>query len=148
MAGETSDDDFKVGYKQPPRHTRFKPGNSGNPRGKQKGVRNFATDVKQTLEVPVKLSDQGRPRRVSTQQAALLRLREKALKGDPRSIAHILELAKIFNNTVIEPVGDKPLAAEDQAILDAYAEEVRSRPRRDADVTAVRPESSETDSNG
>jgi hypothetical protein len=126
---ETSDDGFAVGYKKPPQHSRFQPGRSGNPRGKQKGVRNFGTDVKRTLEVPVRLNDQGRARRVSTQEAALLRLREKALKGDARSIDQFLELAKIFNNsTAVESVGDKALAAEDQAILDAYAEEVRSRP--------------------
>jgi hypothetical protein len=129
MTDETSDDGFAVGYKKPPQHSRFQPGRSGNPRGKQKGVRNFGTDVKRTLEVPVRLNDQGRARRVSTQEAALLRLREKALKGDARSIVQILELAKIFNNsTAVESVGDKALAAEDQAILDAYAEEVRSRP--------------------
>ena len=129
MTDETSDDGFTVGYKKPPRHSRFQPGRSGNRRGKEKGVRNFGTDVKRTLEVPVKLNDQGRARRVSTQEAALLRLREKALNGDPRSIVQILELAKIFNNTTaVVSVGDKALAAEDQAILDAYDEDVRSRP--------------------
>jgi hypothetical protein len=129
MTDETSDDGFAVGYKKPPQHSRFQPGRSGNPRGKQKGVRNFGTDVKRTLEVPVRLNDHGRARRVSTQEAALLRLREKALKGDARSIVQILELAKIFNNsTAVESAGDKALAAEDQAIIDAYAEEVRSRP--------------------
>ena len=133
MTNETSDDGFVVGYKKPPQHSRFQPGKSGNPRGKQKGVRNFGTDVKRTLEMPVRLNDQGRTKRVSTQEAALLRLREKTLNGDARSIVQILELAKLFNNaTVVESVGDKGLAAEDQAILDAYAEEVRSRPQSGA----------------
>jgi hypothetical protein len=128
MTYEASDDGFAVGYKKPPQHSRFQPGRSGNPRGKQKGVRNFGSDVKRTLEVPVRLNEQGRARRVSTQEAALLRLREKALMGDARSIVQILELAKSFNNsTAVESVGDEALAAEDQAILDAYAEEVRSR---------------------
>ena len=126
---ETSDDGFAVGYKKPPQHSRFQPGRSGNPGGRQKGVRNLGSDVKRTLEVPVRLNEQGRARRVSTQEAALLRLREKALNGDARSIVQFLELAKIFNNnTTVEAVGDDALAAEDQAILNAYAEEVRSRP--------------------
>src|SRR5262249_27980126 len=77
----------------------------------------------------VRLNEQGKARRVSTQEAALLRLREKALKGDPRSLAQFLELAKTFNNSnTVESTGEETLAAEDQAILDAYAEEVRSRP--------------------
>ena len=138
MTNETSGDDIKVGYKRPPRHSRFQPGRSGNQRGKQKGVRNLGSDVKRTLEVPVRLNEQGKERRVSTQEAALMRLREKALKGDARSIVQILELAKIFNNSAaVESLGDEALAAEDQAILDAYAEEVRSRPPSGA--ITVRP---------
>ena len=121
MTDETSDDGFAVGYKKPPQHSRFQPGRSGNPRGKQKGVRNFGSDVKRTLEVPVRLNEQGRARRVSTQVAGLLRLREKALKGNARSLDQLLELAKTFNNSAaVESVGDEALAAEDQAILDAY----------------------------
>ena len=138
MTDETSDDGFTVGYKKPPQHSRFQPGRSGNPHGKQKGVRNLGSDVKRTLEVPVRLNEQGRARRVSTQEAALLRLREKALKGDARSLDRFLELAQTFNNSsAADPLGDKGVAAEDQAILDAYAEEVRSRPPSGA--ITVRP---------
>jgi hypothetical protein len=92
-------------------------------------VRNLGSDVKRTLEVPVRLNEQGKARRVSTQEAALLRLREMALKGDARSLDRLLELARTFNNgAAIESLGDKAVAAEDQAILDAYAAEVLSRP--------------------
>lgn len=129
MTTENSEDDFKVGYKSPPQHSRFRPGRSGNPGGKQKAVRNLGSDVKRTLEVPVRLNEQGKARRVSTQEAALLRLREKALKGDARSLDRLLALAQIFNNgAAIESLGDKTVAAEDQAILDAYAAKVQSRP--------------------
>jgi Family of unknown function (DUF5681) len=129
MTTESSEDDFKVGYKRPPRHSRFRPGKSGNPRGRQKSVRNLGSDVKRTLETPVTLNERGKAKRVSTQEAALLRLREKALKGDARSLDRLLELAQTFNNgAAIESLGGKAEAAEDQALLDAYAAEVRSRP--------------------
>jgi hypothetical protein len=129
MTKDSSEDAGKVGFKRPPRHSRFQPGRSGNPRGRQKAVRNLGTDVKRTLEVPVKLNEQGKHRRVSTQEAVLLRLREKALKGDARALDRLLVLAQTFNNDVaIEALSDKTMAAEDRAILDAYAEEVRSRP--------------------
>src|SRR5271167_3809113 len=88
----------KVGYKRPPLHTRFTSGRSGNPRGRQKGVRNFAADVKRSLEIPVTLNDQGRAKRVSTQEALILRLREKALKGDHRALETLLSLARTHNN--------------------------------------------------
>src|SRR6185369_9170944 len=81
---KTSDADHAVGYGKPPKRSQFKPGKSGNPKGRPKGSRNFQTDVKSTLEAPVKVMRNGKPRSVSTQAAALLRLREKALGGDPR----------------------------------------------------------------
>jgi len=31
---------YDVGYGKPPAHSRFKPGQSGNPRGRPKGVKN------------------------------------------------------------------------------------------------------------
>ena len=126
----SSEADFEVGYKRPPRHSRFQPGRSGNPRGKQKGVRNLGSDVKRTLETSVRLNERGKARRVSTQEAALLRLREKALNGDARSLDRLLELAQTFNNSAaIESLSDKTVAAEDRAILDAYAAEIRSATR-------------------
>lgn len=118
----------QVGYKRPPTHTRFRPGKSGNPRGRQKGVRNFAADVKRTLELPVTLNEKGRAKRVSTQEALVLRLREKALKGDARALETLLGLARTHNNDVAgERLDGQEMAPEDQAILDAFAEEVRSQ---------------------
>ena len=144
MTDETNDDGFAVGYKKPPRHSRFQPGQSGNPRGREKGVRNLATDVRRTLEAPVRLNDQGKAKRVSSQEAALLRLRERALMGDPRSLEKFLELAKIFNNSsTVASAGGEALAAEDQAILDAFAEDIRSQ--RPAAVSDVKPTAANDD---
>ena len=33
---------YEVGYGRPPQHTQFRPGQSGNPAGRRKGVRNLA----------------------------------------------------------------------------------------------------------
>ena len=68
MTTESSEDDFKVGYKSPPQHSRFQPGRSGNPGGKQKAVCNLSGDDERTLEAPVRLNEQGKARRVSTRK--------------------------------------------------------------------------------
>jgi Family of unknown function (DUF5681) len=136
MTDDVSSLDGKIGYKRPPAHTRFQKGRSGNPRGRQKGVRNFAADVKRSLEIPVTLNDQGRAKRVSTQEALILRLREKALKGDHRALETLLSLARTHNNDeAFERTGGEPMALEDQAILEAFAEEVRSRPAVAVELT-------------
>lgn len=41
----TDKDDCEVGYGKPPRHSQFKPGQSGNPRGRKKGSRGLRTDL-------------------------------------------------------------------------------------------------------
>jgi hypothetical protein len=123
MTKDGNDDD-KVGYGRPPKHGQFKPGQSGNPRGRQKGVRNLGADVKRTLEVPVKLSEHGRKRSASTQETTLLKLREMALKGDAKAMNLLLDLAGRYNG------GDAPAAVvfdrQQQALL---AESVMRRLR-------------------
>src|SRR5213076_3151053 len=103
---------YTVGYGKPPTHTQFRAGRSGNPAGRRKGVRNLATDVKRILKVPVKVKENGRSRKISTQEGALMVLREKALKGDARSLDRLLEYASRFNNDAGE-IGLAP-CPEDQ----------------------------------
>lgn len=107
-----------MGYGKPPKESRFRPGESGNPRGRPRGVRNFANDVKATLRTPVKVAQNGKTAQVSTQRAMLLRLREKALAGDARALDRLLELARAYD----DPSASRPssLSGDDQAILDVY----------------------------
>jgi hypothetical protein len=77
-------------------------------------------------------------RGISTQEDILLRLREKALKGDARSLDRPVALAQIFiNDAAAESLGEEAIAAEDQAIRDAYAAEIKSR-SASADAIAFR----------
>lgn len=92
------DDGYKVGYGKPPKYTRFQKGHSGNPRGRPSGANNFRTDVLTTLKASVKVTRDGKPRKVSTQEAALLRLREQALGGNTRALDRLLGLAQIHNS--------------------------------------------------
>ncbi len=110
----------KIGYGRPPEHSRFAPGRSGNPKGRAKGASGFKTDLMDTLKMPVIVNDGGRKRKISSQQAALLRLRERALKGEPRAVEKYLQLAAQYNLGELDPIGTALLLEEDQAILVAY----------------------------
>src|SRR5262245_38221508 len=116
--------DYAVGYARPPTHTRFRAGQSGNPAGRRKGVRNLVTDVKRMLATPVKVKEAGRTRTKSTQEVALMVLREKALGGDGRSIDRLFELAARHNNDAAEIGPAQALAPDDQAILAAFKAEI------------------------
>jgi len=122
--GHRPEPDYDVGRGKPPLQTRFKPGQSGNPKGRPKGVRNFETDVQATLEAPVKVTRDGKPRKLSTQEAALLRLREKALSGDARALDRLLALAQAYNNEELIAAAD--LSADDAMLLDIYKSRILS----------------------
>jgi hypothetical protein len=117
---DAGSDAYAVGYRKPPLHSRFRAGQSGNPAGRRQGMRNLKTDVRRTLSTPIKVKEGGRTRNKSTQEGALMVLREKALRGDARALDRIIELAKLFNNDAAESGPTQPLEADDQAILDAY----------------------------
>ena len=71
----------KIGYRRPPISTRFRKGESGNPRGRPKGSRDrppYEAVLGQTVTVYL----DGRKRRVSATEAFLLHLRKRALNGD------------------------------------------------------------------
>ena len=115
-----SNDDYEVGYGKPPKHTQFTKNRSGNPKGRPKGSNNFGTDVKRALKAPVRLTKDGSPKTVSTQEAALLRLREKALNGDARALDRLLALAQAYNDEQLVSDASQLITAEDAEILDVY----------------------------
>ena len=116
--------DYEVGYRKPPLHSRFKPGQSANPAGRKKGVANFKTDLEDTLQLPVQLSEAGKTKLVSTQQAALARLKQKALAGDGRAIDEALKLAIELDDEAESSGATGQLDAVDHAILTAFIEEI------------------------
>ena len=116
--------DQDVGYGKPPRHSRFKKGQSGNPRGRPRGSRNFSTDLKETLEEPIRVTHHGKAKTVSTQHAALLRLREKALGGEVRALDSLIGLARLYNDDDEMAEAATRLDAADTEIVKAHDEKV------------------------
>jgi hypothetical protein len=128
---------YKVGYCKPPEHSRFKTGGCGNPKGRPKGVRNIETDVRNTLRAPVNVTINGRKRKVSTQKAILLRLREKALAGDRHAIDRMLLLAQAYNPEGLA-AATAALTDDDLNVLAVYQARVLSGAAR-----AIEPGDSE-----
>jgi len=81
-----SNDNEKVGYGNPPKATRFKTGQSGNPKGRPKGRPNFATALEKALRGTVVITENGRRRPISKREAAAKQLANKAASGDLKAI--------------------------------------------------------------
>jgi hypothetical protein len=113
----TGTDDYEVGYGKPPKHTRFRKGQSGNPRGRGKNTRNLKTELRSVLDETLSLSMAGREVRLSARKAMLLALRNKALKGDTRAIGLMVAmLERLLPETLMEEV-QNTVARDDLAIF-------------------------------
>jgi hypothetical protein len=112
-----------VGYGKPPRATQFKPGQSGNPKGRPKGRKSETTMLNELLFQKIKIREGGRERRITLFEGMLRRFAEDSLKGNIKAAAFL------FNRfSLARPDGsdEAELTDDDKAILEAYAEEILS----------------------
>jgi hypothetical protein len=82
--------DYEVGYGRPPRRTRFRPGELGNPRGRPRGAKNLALLLDEELKQRVTVNENGRRRRITKQAAIVKHMVNKALSGDSRLLQLLL----------------------------------------------------------
>ena len=82
--------DDGVGYKKPPRSTRYPAGVSGNPKGRPKGKRGLP--YARILDRMVRIKDGVRARQVTAEEAFLLYLRKKALDGNEAAQERLEEI--------------------------------------------------------
>src|SRR5438876_11740213 len=103
-----------VGYRTPPKATRFKPGKSGNPKGRPKGSLNLATDLAAELGEEITVREGGRQHRISKQRALIKSLMAKALQGDVRATTAVLAL---YARVISEPPEDEGHPIEEDELL-------------------------------
>ena len=98
-AEKTDPNKRAVGYGRPPADKRFKPGQSGNPKGRPQGRENFATTINRILHEKIRIREGTRVRTASKIAVAIEVMVNKALGGDQRALWRLIELAvknKIF----------------------------------------------------
>ncbi len=113
-------DDYEVGRGKPPRHSQFKKGMSGNAKGRPRGTRNFVSDLRDELAEPVNVREGGSVSRVSSQRAALKKLRDKALKGDQRALDRMIALAERHGLEDAADEAESALSESDQKIIERF----------------------------
>lgn len=115
-----SKNDYNVGYKKPPKASQFKPGQSGNPKGRPKGTRNLATDLQEELSAKIVVREGNKQQRMSKQQALVKTLFNNALKGDIRAIntfLRLIERTKFDDEDLFEATD---VGIDDQKIIEAF----------------------------
>ena len=112
-----SEQNYVVGFKKPPHHTRFKKGQSGNPRGKVKGRKNYRAELLEELNEKVIVSENGRPRKLSKQTLVIKRMVADAVNGDARAREQLLRLIGQIDAFEAGSERTAPSAAEDAEIM-------------------------------
>jgi len=88
-----SDCNYKIGYGKPPKHSRFQPGYSGNPRGKPAGAQHPATILRRTLLEFVVVKHQGRETKTSKLKVFIAQIINQAMRADYYSVLLLFRYA-------------------------------------------------------
>ena len=116
-----TDKDPDVGYRRPPKSSRFKPGQSGNPRGRKRGQPNLITDITNELAEQIRIREGERERSVTKQRAMVKALVAKSLKGEARSAALLIGLlVKLGEEQAQVAETGKPGSDLDRQIIDEF----------------------------
>lgn len=113
---------YEIGYRRPPKSGRFKKGQSGNPKGRPKGSKNFLTILEQELNQPIIVNENGKKKKISRMQAMVKRLVSEALQGERRSLLTLVEIMRRTGQ--LEETDIQGLIPDDyESILDTYVEQ-------------------------
>jgi hypothetical protein len=139
-----SDRPYEVGRGKPPKHTQFKKGQSGNPKGRGKGVRNFATEIQAELDTLIPITEDGKRKKITKRKAVAKQIVNKAASGDTKVIPVLLNEARQHEDGPANAPGSEVLCrAEDQMVMANIVRRIREA----APAPEVMPEPKADDAN-
>lgn len=106
-------DDGKVGYGRPPKATRFKPGQSGNPRGRPGASLSLKRLLQKLFKKTASLPS---GKKIPVFEAILTAQAAKATKGDTKAAQLLMALFASVDDAKEQE--ELQLSAEEQAILE------------------------------
>lgn len=119
----------KGGYGRPPRHSQFKKGRSGNPRGRPKGATSFKADLAAELQEKLALTENGQERKITKQRAFIKTLTAAAIKKDIRAVNALLACMRYFGVGAEEQAAEN-FDVEDLDLLENYLVQQRKKQDR------------------
>ena len=116
---------YAVGYGRPPTSSQFQPGQSGNPQGRPKGVRNASSMARDALErtINVKVKELAK---MTVRKAAYRRLAERAVAGDAKALDYLLSLESEEHPPGPDQAETERSAAKDLVILQDFFDRRRA----------------------
>lgn len=118
---------YEVGYKRPPREHQFKPGQSGNPKGRPKKNNNFAEDVLEEMSAMITVQENGKLTKITKKRALAKRLIADSLSGKVSAIKILTPI--LAGETKITKDLEEELTLQDSQILEDYIQRRLSNER-------------------
>lgn len=123
---EKKSESYAVGYRKPPVATRFKPGQSGNRKGRPKGAKSMATIVRDEFGQMITVQEGSRTRNVSKMVALVKSIVNRALqKGGKDAEAAIKLLERHILGEAHAPSPGDELSSNEADILTAFEARLR-----------------------
>jgi uncharacterized protein DUF5681 len=122
--GQEQSRETGVGYGRPPRRSQWRPGQSGNARGRPRGAKNESTILRDILSKKIKQPAADRIRTVTVLEAILMRIADDSLKGNVKSAALLLNR---FGALVSDGLKQPELTEDDREILEAFTRRIRDQ---------------------
>jgi hypothetical protein len=93
---------YKVGKKRPPKHTQFKPGQSGNPAGRPKGSSNLKAKLERELRKSVLVEKKnGQSIRMTKADVLARQLVDNSIRGDVRTAAIVVRFTEDISTPTV-----------------------------------------------
>ena len=113
---------YAIGYGRPPTSSQFQPGQSGNPKGRPKGVRNASSMARDALERTIKVNG----KKTTVRKAAYRSLAERAVAGDAKALDYLLSLESEEHPPGPDQAETERSAADDLVILQDFFDRRRA----------------------
>ncbi len=137
--------DYTVGYGKPPKSGQIKKGERRNPKGRPKGSKNLKTDLSEELGEMMRVRESGKEHRISKQRALIKTQVARALSGNDRAAAKIIDLyLKVVGIEDAAADADLSLTEDEREVLDKLGE----RLRRQAGLGAPATDGDESEDDG
>ena len=117
--------EYRVGYGKPPLHTRFKQGQSGNPKGRPRGAKNLASLLNEALNELVLVAEDGGRKRISKRKAAFKQLVNEAAKGNWRALKLLVDILQDIERRTEPQTEESSFSLADEKVLAQLAARLR-----------------------
>jgi Family of unknown function (DUF5681) len=109
--------EYRVGYGKPPLETRFKRGQSGNPKGRPRGAKNLASLLNEALNELVLVAEDGGRKRISKRKAAFKQLVNEAAKGNWRALKLLVDILQDIERRTEPQTEESSFSTADEKVI-------------------------------